>query len=67
MVSFHTIPDIELNDQNIAGNLESFWIKFKSDKKDNSKTTDNNTNINLPKLKGATSWISFRGAFTHKL
>jgi len=65
-MSFHTIPDIDLIDQELSGNLGSFWNKFKADKK-NQGDGDDDTNIDLPKLKGASSWISFRDAFTHKL
>ena len=33
VMSFHTIPDIDLVSQELAGNLGSFWNMFKSDKK----------------------------------
>ena len=66
VMSFHTIPDIDLVSQELARNLGSFWNKFKADKKIQDEN-DDDTNIDLPKLKGAASWISFRDAFTHKL
>jgi len=66
VMSFHTIPDIDFINQEFAGNLGSFWNKFKADKKIQDEN-DDDTNIDLPKLKGAASWISFRDAFTHKL
>jgi len=66
VMSFYTIPDIDLVNQEFAGNLGSFWNKFKADKKIQDEN-DDDTNIDLPKLKGAASWISFRDAFIHKL
>ena len=64
--SFHTIPDIELINVATSGNLGSFWTKFNADKKIKTNKSDDDTNIDLPKLKGASSWISFCDAFTHK-
>ena len=62
MVLFHTIPDIELINQNVAENSGSFWTKLSSEKNDYSKATDDNINVDLPKLKGVSSCISFRDA-----
>ena len=65
--SFHTIPDIELIDVVTLGNLGSFWTKLNADKKFETNKSDDDTNIDLPKLKGASLRISFCDAFTHKL
>ena len=51
--SFHTILDIGLIDVATAGNLGSFWTKFNANKKIKSNKSDDGTNIDLPKLKGA--------------
>ena len=67
LYSFHIIPDIELINVATSGNLGSFWTKFNADKKIKTYKSDDDTNSNLPKLKGASSWISFRDIFTHKL
>ena len=65
--SFHSIPDIGFITVNFSNDLGAFWTKFKADKKEKSGQSDEDTNIDLPKLKGASSWISFRDAFVHKL
>ena len=66
--SFHTIPDIEAITEDISGDLGSFWTKYSADKKSKSgNSNDDDIAIDLPSLKGASSWIAFRDAFTHKL
>ena len=49
--SFHTISDIELIDVATLGNLDSFWTKSNANKKIKTNKSDENTNIDLPKLK----------------
>ena len=65
--SFHTIPDIELIDVATLEILGLFWTKFNPNKKIKTNKSDDDTNIDLPKLNGASSWISFRDTFIHKL
>ena len=66
--SFHTVPDIDKISIDDAGDLGSFWTKYNADKTSKgNKSSNDDTAIDLPKLKGASSWIAFRDAFIHKL
>ena len=66
--SFHTIPDISVIKMDDADYLGSEWKEFYSDKKRaNTKTSDDDLNVEIPTLKGPSTWVSFRDAFIHKL
>jgi len=62
--ALHTIPDIGLIDDEAAVSHARFWTKYKSIKESEN---DEDTSGDLPKLKGATTWIAFRDAFKYKL
>jgi len=66
--SFHTISDISIIQMEDADNHGNQWKEFYSDKKRaNAKTSDDDLNVEIPTLKGPTTWVPFRDAFIHKL
>ena len=65
--SLHTIPDISKITNVEANDYGRYWAKCYSDKKTAESNNDDETDIDLPKLKGGSTWIPFRDAFSHKL
>jgi len=64
--ALHTIPDLLVIDIDVAAKHGKFWTKFKSNKASES-SNDDDISTDLPKLKGATTWVVFRDAFSYKL
>jgi len=65
--ALHTIPDLSVIDVDAAAKHRKFWTKFKSLKNASESSVDDDISTDLPKLKGATTWVASRDAFTYKL